>query len=51
MYKLYYENIYYFPIVERAKYVLITPANLKNVPRSGQAIAGNMYVEQSFFAK
>jgi peptide/nickel transport system substrate-binding protein len=51
MYKLYYDNIYYFPIVERAKYVLITPANLKNVPRSGQAIAGNMYVEQSFFAK
>ncbi|MCR6669378.1 MAG: ABC transporter substrate-binding protein [archaeon YNP-WB-040] len=51
IYKLHYENIYIFPIVEKVKYALITPANLKNVPRSGQAIAANMYLEQSFFEK
>lgn len=49
MYKLYYDNIFYFPIVEKAKYPLITSARFGNVPRSGQAIAANMYAEQFFY--
>ncbi|HHV81522.1 TPA: ABC transporter substrate-binding protein [bacterium] len=49
MYKLYYDNVFYFPVLEKSKYPLIVPAGVGNVPRSGQAIAANMYVEQLFY--
>lgn len=51
LYKLYYENVYYFPLAERVKYAFLISNRIGNVPRSGQAIAANMAGEQYFFKR
>jgi peptide/nickel transport system substrate-binding protein len=49
IYKLHHDNLWYIPLVEMAKYPLITSSKLGNVPIGGQAIAANASLEQMFF--
>jgi len=49
MYKLYYDNIWVFPLAEKVNYAMIASTKLGNVPHAGQAIGANYSGEQFFF--
>jgi len=49
IYKLFYDNIWVFPLAEKVNYAMIVSAKLGNVPQSGQAIGADYSGEQFFF--
>ena len=49
IYQAHKDNLWMIPLVEKAKYPLITSSKLANVPIGGQAIAANASLEQMFY--
>lgn len=51
LYKIHYDNVYIFNLVENVKYALVVDADLGNVQSSGQAIGADNSGEQFYYKK